>query len=80
MIYTDGSKNDTGVASGVAVFMANKLTQELRFKLDSKYTNNQVEQFAILKAVETMKQHKIMEDRQKTHRQSNNPRFHNEPK
>ena len=25
MIYTDGSKNDTGVGSGVAVFMANKL-------------------------------------------------------
>ena len=46
--------------------MTNKLTQELRFKLDSKCTNNQAEQFAILKALEIMKQHKIMEDRQKT--------------
>jgi hypothetical protein len=25
MIYTDGSKNDTGVGSGFSVFMANKL-------------------------------------------------------
>ena len=53
-IFTDGSKNETGVCSGIAIFLGKKLTQQLKFKLSSRCTNNQAEQLAIVKALDTI--------------------------
>jgi hypothetical protein len=50
-IYTDGSKNEHGVGSGVAIFVKQKLAQ-LQFRLGIKCSNNQAEQLAIVKALE----------------------------
>ena len=50
--YTDGSKNEHGVGSGVAIFVGKKLAVQLKFKLDNKCSNNQAEQLAIFKALE----------------------------
>ena len=53
-IFTDGSKNDLGVGSGIAIFLGNELTRNLKIKLDKKCTNNQAEQLAIAKALEAI--------------------------
>ena len=50
-IYTDGSKNVKGVGSGLAIFVNGSLTVQLRYKLAEKYSNNQAEQLAIVKAL-----------------------------
>jgi hypothetical protein len=51
-IYTNDSKSEKGVGSGIAVFVDGSLTFQLRYKLVDKCTNNQVEQLAIAKALE----------------------------
>jgi ribonuclease HI len=53
-IYTDGSKSEQGVGSGVAVFKGKALTDQLKFKLDKRCSNNQAEQLAIVKALEAL--------------------------
>ena len=50
-IYTDGSKHEKGVGSRVAIFVDGSLTHQLRYKLAEKCSNNQAEQFAIVKAL-----------------------------
>ena len=50
--YIDGSKCDSGVGSGIAVLSDNNLTATLKYKLNGRYSNNQAEQVAILKALE----------------------------
>ena len=50
-IYTDGSKNEKGVGSGVPIFVDGSLTHQLRYKLAEKCSNNQAEQLAIVKAL-----------------------------
>jgi hypothetical protein len=52
--YTDGSKNEHGVGSGVAIFVGTELATQLEFKLDNRYSNNQAEQLAIAKALEVI--------------------------
>ena len=47
--YTDGSKNDTGVGSGIAVYSDINLTATMKFWLNGCCSNNQAEQMAILK-------------------------------
>jgi len=47
--YTDGSKNEHGVGSGVIIFVGKELAVQLKFKLDNKCSNNQAEQLAILR-------------------------------
>jgi ribonuclease HI len=57
-IYTDGSKNEHGVGSGIAIYTKNKLTHQIKHKIHKKCSNNQAEQTAILKAlhqIETIK-------------------------
>jgi hypothetical protein len=49
-IYTDGSKNEHGVGSGVVIFVGKELKAQLKFKLDNRCSNNQAEQLAIAKA------------------------------
>ena len=39
-IYTDGSKNEHGVGSGVAIFVGKELKPQLKFKLDNRCSNN----------------------------------------
>jgi hypothetical protein len=39
-VYTDGSKNEHGVGSGVAIFVGEELTAQLKFKLDNRCSNN----------------------------------------
>jgi len=51
-MYTNGSKNDKGVGSGIAIFIDGNLTFQLRFMLADKCSNNQAEQLAIAKALE----------------------------
>ena len=51
-IYTNGSKNEHGVGSEVAIFVGKELKAQLKFKLDNRCSNNQAEQLAIAKALE----------------------------
>ena len=52
--YTDGSKQDQGVGSGVAIFKRSNMIAKTQLKLDTRCPNNQAEQFAILIALETI--------------------------
>ena len=47
LIYTDGSKNDQGVGSGVATFVQQKLAVQLQFRLGTRCSNNQAKQLAL---------------------------------
>jgi len=53
-IYTDGSKSEKGVGAGIAIYMSGDLVRTLKYKLNNRCTNNQVEQLAILKALQHM--------------------------
>ena len=53
-IFTDGSKSEQGVGSGVAVFTRKVLPKQLKFKLDDWCSNNQAEQLAIVKTLEVI--------------------------
>jgi len=53
-IYTDGSKSEHGVGAGIAIFIQNKLAHQLRFTLHNRCSNNQAEQLAVVKALETI--------------------------
>ena len=52
--YTDGSKNEHGVGSGVAIFVGKEHAVQLKIKLDNRCSKNQAEQLAIFKALEVM--------------------------
>jgi len=52
-MFTDGSKNENGVGMGIAIFVQIKLAHQLRFTLHHRCSNNQAEQLAIVKALET---------------------------
>jgi len=54
LIYTIGRKNDQDVGSGVAIFIQQKLAAQLQFRLGTRCSNNQVEQLAIVKALEAV--------------------------
>jgi ribonuclease HI len=47
-IYTDGSKTEKGVSSGIAIFKSGKYTDSIQRRLNKKCTNNQAEQLVIL--------------------------------
>ena len=53
-IFTDGSKSEHGVEAGIAIFIQSKLESQLRFTLHHRCSNNQAEQLAIVKALETI--------------------------
>jgi len=56
--YTDGSKNDSGVGYGIAIFSNNNLTATLKYRLNGRCSNNQVEQMAILKVLKYIQYNK----------------------
>jgi ribonuclease HI len=49
------------LGSGVAVFTGKVLTEQFKFKLDNRCSNNQAEQLAIVKALE------VIESQQENH-------------
>ena len=49
-VYTDGSKGEQGIGSGIAIF-----TDMKKYRLKGRCSNNQAEQLAILKALENIK-------------------------
>jgi ribonuclease HI len=57
--FTDGSKSEQGVGSGVAVFTGKVLTEQLKFKLDDRCSNNQAEQLATVKALEVIEMQQV---------------------
>jgi ribonuclease HI len=65
-IYTDGSKHEQGVGSGVAIFNGKELVTQLKYKLDNRCSNNQVEQLAIAKALEAIETIDIEENSPRT--------------
>ena len=64
-IYTDGSKTEQAVGSGIAIYINNKLTHQIKHKLNNRSSNNQAEQTAILKALHALETIKL---------DNNNPR------
>ena len=54
-IFTDGSRSERGVGSGVAIYRSGETTDTIQCRLNKKCTNNQAEQFAILTALEHRK-------------------------
>jgi ribonuclease HI len=63
---TDGSKNEDGVGSGVAIFVGNELAVQLKFKLNNRCSNNQAERLAIAKALEVIETTDITENSPRT--------------
>jgi hypothetical protein len=53
-IFTDGSKSSQGVGAGIAILIQNKLFHQRSLTLHSKCSNNQAEQLAMVKAMETL--------------------------
>jgi len=53
-VYTDGSKCEHRVGSGIAIFKESKLIDTKKYKLNGQCSNNQAEQLAILKALENV--------------------------
>jgi hypothetical protein len=51
-VYTDGSKSETGVGAGIAVFEDTNPIATQRFRLNGRCTNNQAERLAIVQALE----------------------------
>jgi ribonuclease HI len=58
-IFTDGGKSEQGAESGVAVFTGKVLSEQLKFKLDNRCSNNQAEKLAIVKALEVIQTEKV---------------------
>jgi len=52
-IFTDGSKSEHGDGAGVTIFIQSKLAHQSRYTLHNRCSNNQAEQLAIVKALET---------------------------
>jgi ribonuclease HI len=53
--YTDGSRSENGVCSGIAIFIVKCLKFQMKYKLAERCSNNQAVQLAIAKALEKMK-------------------------
>jgi ribonuclease HI len=62
----DGSKNEHGVGSGVAIFIQQKLAVQLQFRLGTRCSNNQAKQLAIIKALEAIETIDIPENSPRT--------------
>jgi hypothetical protein len=53
-VYTDGSKCKNGFGSGAVIFVGKEIAAQIKLRLDSRCSNNQAEQLAIMKALETI--------------------------
>jgi hypothetical protein len=61
--YTDGSKNEAGVGSGIAIFSGSSLKTTLKYRLNERCSNNQAEQMAILKSLKYIQHLKEEEEK-----------------
>jgi hypothetical protein len=66
LIYMDGSKNEHGVGSGVAIFVQQKFAVQLQFRLGTRCSNNLAEQLAITKALQAIENTDIPENSPRT--------------
>jgi ribonuclease HI len=57
VIYTDGSKIEGKVGAGAAIYVNQALRRQGKYKLHNSCSNNQVEQVAILKALDELASH-----------------------
>jgi ribonuclease HI len=64
--FTDGSKSEQGVGSGVAVFIGKVVTEEHKLKLDSRCSNNQAEHLAVVKALEVIEMRQVNHNEHRT--------------
>jgi ribonuclease HI len=53
-VYTDGSKCEVGVRSVAVIFIGQEIAAQIKLKLNGRCSNNQAEQLAIIKALETI--------------------------
>jgi ribonuclease HI len=53
-VYTDGSKCEYGVESGIAIFSDSNIIDTIKYRLNERCSNNQAEQLAILNALEKL--------------------------
>jgi len=53
-VYTDGRMCETGVGSGAVIFIGQEKATQIKLKLYNRCSNNQAEQLAIIKALETI--------------------------
>ena len=53
-VYTDGSKGEHRVGSGIAIFTNSNITDMKKYRLNGQCSNNKAEQLAILKALENI--------------------------
>jgi ribonuclease HI len=61
-IFTDDSKSEHGVGAGISVFIQSKPADQLRYTLHKRCSNNQAEQWAIVKALETIEKSHIKDN------------------
>jgi len=54
-IFTDVSKSEHVVRAGIAIFIQSYLVHQLWYALHNRFSNEQPEQLAIVKAVDTIK-------------------------
>jgi len=50
--FTDGSKGERGVGAGVLICFNNELSARHKFRLNHRFSKNQAEQLAIVKALD----------------------------
>jgi ribonuclease HI len=62
-VYTDGSKSEQGVGSGIAIFIDSKVADTKQYRLNGRCSNNQAKQMAILKALENIEYFKTNDRR-----------------
>jgi hypothetical protein len=68
-VYTDRSKCEVGVGSGALIFIGQEIAAQIKLKLDSRCSNNQAEQLAIIKAPETIESINTLGNSHSFHRQ-----------
>jgi len=62
-IFTDRSRSERGVGSGVAIYRSGESISTVQCRLNKKCTNNQAEQFAILTALKHIEKVQTMDKR-----------------
>jgi len=55
-IFTDGRKSAQGIRAGIAIFIHKKVAHQRRLTLHGNCSNNQAEQLAIVKAMDSIKE------------------------
>jgi len=64
--FTDGNKQEQGVGAGAVIIKGSELVANVQLKIDNRCSNNQAEQLAILKALETFESLKSHSSNQRT--------------